>query len=164
VLTRLRALLRSWLYQFALDNPPSDGHAHFPAALAPSACRCATDSLIASRRATGARASRPFAAHPALTHHGRCIPRRQRFLSELLAVREDFGDRILTQRLTVYRRWVKSFSPEGFDNMIRDQNRDLLVARLSATVNMSLEVGDRECIVEGKPAPCPPEEGKNNTL
>jgi hypothetical protein len=27
VLTRLRALLRSWLYQFALDNPPSDGHA-----------------------------------------------------------------------------------------------------------------------------------------
>ena len=80
-------------------------------------------------------------------------------------MREDFGDRILTQRLTVYRRWVKSFSPQGFDDKIRDGNRALLMARLSATVNMSLEVADRECIVDGKPEPCPPEEGEQgNTL
>ena len=87
--------------------------------------------------------------------------RRQRFLSELLAVREDFGERILTQRQTVYRRWVKNFSPEKFDDKISEGNRALLVARLTATVNMSLEVADRECVVDGKPEPCPPEEGEN---
>ena len=93
------------------------------------------------------------------------FPCRQRFVSELLAVREDFGDRILTQRLTVYRRWVKTFSPESFDNKIQANNRDLLVARLSATVNLSLEVADRECTAaDGKSEPCPTDEGQTGTL
>lgn len=38
VLTRHRALPRSWLYQFALDNPPSDGHAARDAAVAATNC------------------------------------------------------------------------------------------------------------------------------
>lgn len=78
-------------------------------------------------------------------------------MSELLAVREDFGERILTQRLTVYRRWVKSFSPQAFDDKVRDENRNLMLARLSMTVNMSLEVGERG--IDGQPAPGPPGEG-----
>lgn len=86
-------------------------------------------------------------------------------MSELLAVREDFGDRILTQRLTVYRRWVKTFSPEKFDEKIQSNNRDLLVARLSATVNLSLEVGDRECTAaDGKSEPCPTDQGETGSL
>lgn len=80
-------------------------------------------------------------------------------------MREDFGERILVQRLTVYRRWVKSFSAQGFDEKISEGNRALLVARLTATVNMNLTAADRECVVDGKPEPCPPQEGEGgNTM
>jgi hypothetical protein len=82
--------------------------------------------------------------------------RRTRFLRALLAEREDFGQRMLTQRLVVYQRWVKSFTPELMNDAIQEANKALLIQRLSTTVNMALEAPDRECVAEsGAPEPCP---------
>jgi hypothetical protein len=82
--------------------------------------------------------------------------RSTRFLRALLAEREDFGQRMLTQRLVVYQRWVKSFTPELMNDAIQEANKALLIQRLSTTVNMSLEAPDRECVAEdGTPEPCP---------
>lgn len=80
-------------------------------------------------------------------------------MEALLAEREDFGDRILTQRLVVFRRWFKGFSAERLDAAIRDANREALYSRLSSTVNLSLEAAEPECMgADGQPAPCPTEE------
>jgi hypothetical protein len=88
------------------------------------------------------------------------IPNSVRFLSELLAARQDFGERILTQRLVIYQRWVKTFSPAGMDARIKENNKKLLLARLSSTINMSLEAPDRECVAEGGGSePCGPPAG-----
>jgi hypothetical protein len=120
-----------------------------------------------------------------------------RYLRELLAVRQDMGERILTQRLVIYQRWVKTFrsasththkhththtspaavcaraqlrvradlrvrcavsvcSPLAMDEAIREANKKLLFNKLLSSVNMSLEVPDRECIADGGGAePCP---------
>ncbi len=112
-----------------------------------------------------------------------------RYLRELLAVRQDMGERILTQRLVIYQRWVKTFrcahtphlplyaralscvradlrvccavsvcSPLAMDEAIREANKKLLFNKLLSSVNMSLEVPDRECIADGGGAePCPEE-------
>lgn len=72
-----------------------------------------------------------------------------RFLRELLSARQDFGERILTQRLVIYRRWVKGFSPLRTDEAIAEQNKKLLLDRLCNTVNLSLEVADRTCVADG---------------
>jgi hypothetical protein len=49
----------------------------------------------------------------------------------------------------VYQRWVKTFSPLAMDEAIREANKKLLFDKLLSSVNMSLEVPDRECIAEG---------------
>ena len=53
---------------------------------------------------------------------------------------------------------MKGFTPAKMDAAIKEANKKLLFARLSMTVNLSLEAPDRECIAEGGGTePCPPE-------
>ena len=65
-------------------------------------------------------------------------------MQKLLAEHQDFGERILTQRLVVYQRWVKRFAPAAMDAAIKEANKKLLVERLSVTANMSLEVAPED--------------------
>lgn len=74
------------------------------------------------------------------------------FLRALLAARQDYGERLIEQRLVVYQRWVKTFSPDRMNAAILEANKQLLLETLMKGINMSLEV--QECSVDGKPVPC----------
>jgi len=80
--------INRWLYQFAIDNPPSENVS---------------------------------------------------FLRALLQQRQDFGERLIEQRLVIYQRWVKSFDKTLMNESILAANKALLLERLMGTVNMDSE-------------------------
>lgn len=80
--------INRWLYQFAVDNPPSENVS---------------------------------------------------FLRALLQQRQDFGERLIEQRLVIYQRWVKSFDKTLTNEAILAANKALLLERLMGTVNMNSE-------------------------
>ena len=61
------------------------------------------------------------------------------FLRALLAARQDYGERLIEQRLVVYQRWVKTFSPDRMNAAILEANKQLLLETLMKGINMSLE-------------------------
>jgi len=52
------------------------------------------------------------------------------FLRALLAARQDYGERLIEQRLVVYQRWVKTFSPDRMNAAILEANKQLLLETL----------------------------------
>ncbi len=123
--TRARVLLSllSWLYKFAVDNPPSD------------------------RRDCG-RNCQPQPLWPDVR------TRSVVFLRALLAERQDFGERLIEQRLVIYQRWVKSFSPLKMHDSILEANKKLLLETMLRSVNLSLEAEESECVGDGSAAEC----------
>lgn len=78
------------------------------------------------------------------------------FLRALLQERQDFGERLIEQRLVVYQRygnargqgrnsllpsrsWVKTFDKTRTNESIMAANKQMLLERLMGTVNMSIE-------------------------
>jgi len=77
-------------------------------------------------------------------------------MKSLLAVRPDYGQRILTQRQSLLARWRKTFDGSAVAESIEKQNLEHLRDQLFATVNLSedsLSMEDEsECLTEEEKA------------
>ena len=72
------------------------------------------------------------------------------FLRALLNERQDYGVRLMEQRLVIFQRWFKGFKPSAFNDAIKASNKELLLATMLSTINMDLEVPDKEDLKPGE--------------
>jgi hypothetical protein len=78
------------------------------------------------------------------------------FLRALLNERQDYGVRLMEQRLVIFQRWFKGFKASKFNDEIQASNKELLLATMLSTINMDLEAPDKEDLEPGE-ASKPPE-------
>lgn len=78
----------------------------------------------------------------------------QKFIKALFATRQDYGQRILAQRQSLFDSWQQSFVPGSVAEIIESQNLEHLRDHLFSTVNLS-----DDCLALDDPDECiPPED------
>lgn len=75
----------------------------------------------------------------------------QAFIKALFAKRQDYGQRILAQRQSLFDSWQQTFLPDSAAKIIQDQNLEHLRDHLFSTVNLS-----EECLALDNPSECIP--------
>ena len=77
----------------------------------------------------------------------------QAFIKALFAERQDYGQRILAQRQSLFDSWQRTFVSDSAAKIIEDQNLEHLRDHLFSTVNLN-----EECLAFDHPSECTKEE------
>lgn len=73
----------------------------------------------------------------------------QAFIKALFAQRQDYGQRILAQRQSLFDIWQQTFVSDSAAKIIEEQNLEHLRNHLFSTVNLS-----EECLALDDPSEC----------
>lgn len=73
------------------------------------------------------------------------------FIKALFAERQDYGQRILAQRQSLFDSWQQTFVSDSAAKIIEEQNLEHLRDHLFSTVNLS-----EECLALDDPSECIP--------